>query len=141
MRRSMKREQLGPHLWLYTSTMKRRPMRRRGLAGDVKRADALAAKIVHARARCACADLGGCEGRLEQHHERRRGRGFRWRTESHLLLCEFHHRIGKPSPHSTPAAWRAWMEQHHPEIIAMTNVPETAREAIARLEAICARTR
>lgn len=120
---------------------KRTPMKRYRKPSAVAKADALAAAIVHARGKCAVREalrsIGGdvecCAGPLEQHHARGRGKGFRWRTESHLLLCAAHHRTRCMAPHVRPALWRQWMEQFWPEILAMPDVPETAEQAVERM--------
>jgi len=119
--------------------MKRRAKRRYVRPAEVARADRMAAEIVHARGRCAVQEhpdgfpVGPCGGRLEQHHARGRGLGFRWRTESHLLLCACHHRTGPFSAHGSPKAFRQWLEIHHPEIANMPNHPEAAAQAVGRL--------
>lgn len=118
---------------------KRGPMKRYRKPSAVAKADALAAAIVHARGICALAHKGAphmnsCGGRLEMHHARGRGKGFRWRTDSHLLLCAWHHRNSPHmSAHGAPKAFAFWLNRHHPEIAAMPNVPETAEQAVERM--------
>lgn len=121
---------------------KRQPMKRYRKPSAVAHADALAAAIVHARGCCAFAharervglSTTSCRGPLEQHHARGRGRGFRWRTESHLLLCAWHHRLSPlVSAHGGPRLFARWMLRHHPEIPAMPDVPETAQQAVERM--------
>lgn len=120
--------------------IQRKPYRWAGRDDATREADRLAARIVHARGCCALAHKGAphmdaCGGPLEQHHARGRGKGFRWRTESHLLLCAWHHRNSPHlSAHGAPAAFRFWMENAHPEIVEMPSVPETAEQAVERLK-------
>lgn len=112
------------------------PMRKKRRSAAEIEADRLAAQIVHARPRC---EMGSqpdayCSGALEQHHARGRLKAYRWRTESHLLLCANHHRWSVYcSAHGAPRAFREWMEKNKPEILALRCEPETAEEAAARL--------
>ena len=109
----------------------------KGRDAATRRADAMLASRVHARGRCAlCQFIGVVSGDpLEVHHARGRLKGFRWREESCLLLCRFHHRTGTViSAHGAPAEFRRWLEKNRSDILLLPNVPETAEQAIARME-------
>lgn len=115
----------------------RKPYRWKGRDAMTRKADQLAAAIVHGRRICAvCGNLYKVRGdHLEQHHARGRGKGFRWRVESHLLLCSHHHRTSTVlSAHGAPAAFDLWLDKYHPDILAMADVPETPEQAVARMK-------
>ena len=128
-----------------TPLRRTKPMRWKGRDSATKRADALWARLVHARLHCAVCITYSIDprfiGPLEAHHARGRGKRFRWRTEYALLLCAHHHRHSPTlSAHGAPASFKAWLERHHPLILTGTPAVETAAQAITRLTAEAQKT-
>lgn len=111
----------------------RKPMRCKGRDYATRKADKLWATIIHARGFCAVG-TAFCAGPLEAHHARGRLRAYRWRTDCGMLLCAYHHRYSTTSSaHGAPAAFKEWLQEHHPKILNARYEPETASQAIERL--------
>jgi hypothetical protein len=80
----------------------------------MRKADATWGAAIHAAGRCAVGV--GCSGPLEAHHLIRRSvKATRHAVENGILLCAFHHRYAKFSPHAGPKAFGQWLEKNMPD--------------------------